>query len=229
MANKKSSEFADFRAKLAASKVEPAKPDTRTERKYFLIVSEGKRTEPLYFKFLAGKLPKNLVDTVNVEGSGTNTLSVIKQAIDLRKKRNQNQELPPYDEVWAVYDKDDFPDKNYHDAIDLADREGIHSAHSNESFELWYILHFEYLQSALKRTDYITKLSKHLGVKYTKNDTKITELIQKHGDLKQATLRAIKLEKLHENTRPAAACPTTKVYILVERLMAHIENRKPKY
>jgi hypothetical protein len=229
MASKKSSEFADFLVKLAASKVAPAKPDTRRERKYFLIVSEGKRTEPIYFELLAEKLPKNLVDTIDVKGTGVNTLSVVKNAIDHRNKRNQNPELPPYDEVWAVYDKDDFPDKNYHDAIDLAGREGIYSAHSNESFELWYILHFEYLQSALKRTDYITKLSKHLGVKYTKNSRKITELIQKQGDLKQAILRAVKLEKLHENRKPAAACPTTKVYILVERLMAHIENRKSAY
>lgn len=226
---KKANDFAAFVASRMADKVETQKIDARPDRKYFLIVSEGQRTEPIYFEYLANKLPKHLVNTVTVNGVGANTVSVVKKAVSLRNERLKKRELPPYDEVWAVYDKDDFPAKNFHEAIDLATREGINSGHSNESFELWYVLHFEYLQSKLKRTDYIKKLSGYLGAKYAKNSAQITKSILEKGDVKQAMARAVKLEDLNADITPAEACPSTKVYILVERLMAWIDNRVPSY
>jgi len=226
---KKRNDFAEFVASRMADKVEAPKIDARPDRKYFLIVSEGQRTEPIYFTYLANKLPRHLVSTVIVEGVGANTVSVVKKAISARNERLKKNELPPFDEVWAVYDKDDFPASNFHEAINLAAREGINSGHSNESFELWYVLHFEYLQSKLKRTDYITKLSGYLGTKYTKNSEQITQSILKKGNMKQAIARAVKLEKLNTDISPAEACPSTKVYILVERLMAWIDNKPPVY
>jgi hypothetical protein len=56
MASKKKHQepsFADMFNELVAAK--PATPtvDAREERKYFLIVSEGVRTEPIYFEYLA--------------------------------------------------------------------------------------------------------------------------------------------------------------------------------
>lgn len=221
--------FADFLKELTDSG--PAKPeiDSKDVRQYFLIVSEGLRTEPLYFEMLAEGLPRHLVETIDVEGAGANTVSVVKTAVELRKKRNTNKELPPYDQVWAVYDKDDFPDKNYHGAIDLAGREGILSAHSNESFELWYILHFEYLQSALKRDAYISKLSKYLQTPYQKNNKALAKRIREEGNVELAIKRAARLEALHTDCTPAAACPHTRVYVLVERLLAYCEKRTARY
>jgi hypothetical protein len=174
-------------------------------------------------------LPKHLVETIEVTGAGDNTLNVVKKAIHLRNKRKKNAELPQFDEVWAVYDKDDFPDKNYNAAIALAQKEGIESGHSNQSFELWYVLHFQFLQSALHRESYIKTLSGILGVKYKKNSLALAERIYKEGNISQAIAWANELEAIHVGNTAANSCPFTRVYVLVERLIAYIENRDPVY
>ena len=38
----------------------------------------------------------------------------------------------------------------------------FHSCYSNEAFELWLYLYFEYLEASLTRTDYIKKIEKNL-------------------------------------------------------------------
>jgi len=229
MAKKKfESSFAAFREQLKKEKIKEVQIAVKEERRYFLIVSEGIRTEPIYFKYLSGLLPKNLVDTIEVDGAGDNTINVVRKAMLLREDRSNNKNLPQYDEVWAVYDKDDFPPTRYNEAIDLAAREGIQSGHSNQSFELWYILHYEFLQSALHRTDYIRKMKGHLGFKYTKNTPKVVEKIMETGNVQQAIIWAKELEKLHDGKTAADSCPHTKVYILVEKILAYIENNKPK-
>lgn len=174
-------------------------------------------------------MPKHLVETIEVTGAGDNTLNVVKKAILLRDERKKNTELPQFDEVWAVYDKDDFPDKNYNDAITLAQKEGIESGHSNQSFELWYILHFQFLQSASHRDKYIKTLSGILGAKYKKNSLALAERIHTEGDVTQAIAWANALDAMHAGSTPANSCPFTRVYVLVERLMAYIENRVPIY
>lgn len=67
--NKKQLSFNDLLAELKAKKPTPVKVESRTELKYFLIVSEGERTEPEYFKFLARKLPKHLVEYIEIQGT----------------------------------------------------------------------------------------------------------------------------------------------------------------
>ena len=230
MVNKKKhqgSSFADMFNELIAAKAAITVIDAREERQYFLIVSEGVRTEPIYFEYLGSMLPKHLVETIEVKGAGDNTINVVKKAIQLRDERKKNTELPQFDQVWAVYDKDDFPDKHYNDAIILAQKEGIESGHSNESFELWYILHFQFLQSALHRTSYITALSKILSIRYKKNSLDIAKQIHNKGDVNQAIAWAYNLEAMHADNNPSVSCPYTRVYVLVERLMAYIENRLP--
>ncbi|KAA2238831.1 RloB domain-containing protein [Chitinophaga agrisoli] len=221
--------FADMLRELTASKGTMPKVDEREERKYFLIVSEGIRTEPNYFKYLAGMLPRHLIETVSVKGAGDNTVNVVRKAIAMRNERLKNPELPKFDEVWAVYDKDDFPDKNFHEAIALAQREEIESAHSNQSFELWYILHFEFLQSALHRSDYIAKLSDYLGVEYQKNSVALIKRIHTEGNVDRALSWAYELEQLHKGRLPSRSCPYTRVYILVDRLIAYIRNEATRY
>jgi len=221
MAKKKSKKrrpnFKDLVASLER-KQSPRKIDSKEKRKYFLIVSEGEATEPNYFKSLAEQLPEHLVK-VEVEGIGQDPLNVVKAAIELRQKRKESPLLPQFDEVWAVFDKDDFPDENFNNAIEKADSERIESAYSNEAFELWYVLHFQYLDTAISRKQYITTLKSILG-NYEKNDSEMYDILQQHPDSSEA--RAIKwAEKLYEqraNTTPAKDKPVTRVYKLVETL-----------
>lgn len=217
--------FKDFVKELKDSAIIDAKPiAVINERKYFLIVSEGARTEPLYFNYFKNFLPRNLIETVEVVGEGDNTINIVQKAIDLREARKNDILKPGYDQVWAVFDKDDFPSIRFNRAIQLAEKNKISSAHSNQSFELWYVLHFQYLQTSLHRSDYIDLLSRDLGFKYEKNDPKVVEFLFSKCDIKRAIKWAKKLELLHSGLSPSKSCPLTHVYKLVEELRKYVKH-----
>lgn len=217
--------FADFLEKLKIKSETPSRPvEAIEERKYFLIVSEGERTEPLYFDYYKKFLPKHLLETLNVHGEGDNTLNIVRKVIELRDNRKKDILLPDFDECWAVYDKDDFPDKNFNDAVALAQKEDIQSAHSNQSFELWYILHYQFLNTCLHRKDYGKLLSKHLGFKYKKNDIRVVEHLFSKGNVIQAIEWAKDLEGFSLGLTPSKSCPTTKVYELVISLREYLKH-----
>jgi hypothetical protein len=129
--------------------------------------------------------------------------------------------LPDFDEVWAVYDKDDFPADRFNTAVRLAEQNGIESGHSNQSFELWYVLHFQLLENALHRSHYIKTLSKILNFKYGKNDVRVVTFLFQKGNVRQAIEWAKELELNSIGATPSNSCPATKVYLLVGRLLAY--------
>lgn len=197
--------------------------DSKIERRYYLIVCEGEKTEPIYFEYFQKRLPKNIIKTIEVKGEGDNTINIIKKCIELNEERKQNKILPNYDRVWAVFDKDDFPDKNFNRAVSLANEKNILTAYSNQSFELWYVLHFQYLLSCIDRKDYINILTDQIGFKYEKNDEKVVKILFEKGNVRQAIKWAKELDEYHieNNTSPSKSCPLTKVYELVEELLEY--------
>jgi RloB-like protein len=227
MNKQKRQSFNDFYNELIAKSDNLGKPvAVFEERKYFLIVCEGERTEPQYFNYFKKFLPRQLVETIEITGEGDNTINIVKKAIVLRDERSGNVLLPNFDEVWAVYDRDDFPIDRYNGAILLAEENNINSGHSNQSFELWYILHFQYLQSALHRNDYVKILSKKLGFKYQKNDSKVVDYLFQKCNVQQAIKWAEQLDELHEGQghNNAQSCPSTKVYKLVKLLLEYCKQ-----
>ena len=133
----------------------------------YLIVCEGEKTEPNYFKALV-KGRNSQVLTATIEGEGANTKSLIDIAIKRRA-------LSPihFDVTWAVFDKDDFVDFN--EAIEYAKSNGVNPAWSNEAFELWYYLHFQFLDTQVGRHQYIEMLTREIRkvcplFEYKKND-----------------------------------------------------------
>ncbi|WP_080414628.1 RloB family protein [Burkholderia ubonensis] len=178
----------------------------RSTRQKILIVCEGEKTEPGYFNSF--RVDKEVCD---IRGIGANTLSLVNEAKKIKGNGN-------YGEVWCVFDHDSFPKKNIVAALKRAKTLGFKCAFSNESFELWFVLHFCYLDTQITRKDYCKRLSGFLNKEYKKNDPGIYEaLLPFQGD-------AIKnSEKLYKNltgdgTHPADARPSTSVHLLVKRL-----------
>jgi hypothetical protein len=216
--------FKDLLIELSENSINKGKTiDTIKEREYFLIICEGERTEPEYFNFFKEKLPRKLLNTVQIEGEGDNTINIVKKAIELKEERKKNPLLPNYSEVWAVYDRDDFPKERFQGAIDMAKSNNINSGHSNQSFELWYVLHFQFLNTAIHRSDYIKILSKNLGFKYEKNNKNVVEYLFNNCDVRQAIKWAKKLEEFSKGTSESESCPSTMVYRLVEKLLMYTE------
>lgn len=196
------------------------KDDKREERYIrvsFLIVSEGSKTEPNYLKKFNGIRGKVIYD-VDCEGKGFNTLSLVNEAIRIRDK-NPNK----YERVWVVFDKDDFPDNSFNTAIQKAESNNIKCAWSNEAFELWYLLHFLYRNTAMNRSDYKqaieTEIRKTLPkFSYKKNSETMYEILESHGDEKQAIQFAEKLVKLYSDKNYANHNPRTQVFQLIKEL-----------
>lgn len=188
-------------------------------RKRFLIVCEGEKTEPNYFKSFESILPKGII-SLDIVGEGDNTLNIVNKTIELRDRESRTG--VGYDECWAVFDKDSFPNDRFNNAIFLASANNIGCAYSNEAFELWYLLHFEYYQNGMSREVYSNLLSAHLGVRYMKNDEKVFGLLNELGNVELAIERAELLIKQAQGTSPALANPTTQVHLLVKKLRAFI-------
>lgn len=131
----------------------------------------------------------------------------------------------PIDSLWVVFDRDAFPSAHFNEAIETCNREHIYCAWSNEAFELWYLLHFQYFESAIGRTQYLDMLTeriqKHLGpsFRYQKNDPNFYKILQTHGNESQAIKNAKRLFDLYEGHRNFAdQNPCTSVHILVQEL-----------
>ena len=118
-----------------------------------LIVCEGKQTEPNYFESFRLK-------HVTLDGCGHNTDSLVERAIE---------KSSDYDQVWCVFDKDSFPPHNFNRAFQITRKhKNIKIAYSNEAFELWYLLHFNYYDARMSRDQYKEKLTKLLKCEYKK-------------------------------------------------------------
>jgi len=133
------------------------------EKPSILIVCEGKNTEPSYFNQF--KVSSAIVKSV---GTGCNTISLVRRA----KKIAETNE---FDQVWCVFDKDDFKDQDFNRAIKLAERYHYGVAYSNQAFEYWLILHLDDHQGGrMDRDNYndkINELLKPFHVAYDGGDT----------------------------------------------------------
>jgi hypothetical protein len=202
----------------------------RSIRQYVLIVCEGEKTEPNYFEGFKADLPRGVLDNnrIEIEGEGKNTLSLIDEVIKLRNRR-EREVGRTFDQTWAVFDKDDFPATNFNNAIfkAAATQPLIQCAWTNEAFELWYCLHFCFIQHAMPRQDYAQRISEELTNRlgkpftYQKNDPGMYALLKAHGDRQQARAWAIRLEELHGDAQNYAdQNPCTKMHHLVKALEA---------
>ena len=177
--------------------------------KSFLIVCEGEKTEPNYFRSF-----KLHSAAVKVVGCGMNTRSLVEKALEIKKKAEDNDER--FDQVWCVFDRDSFSLQNFNTAFDIAGRKNIKIAYSNEAFELWYLLHFHYFDTGISRDGYKKKLSKLLSEPYKKNST---EMYRKLLDKQIHALRnAENLLKTYNPSNPGENNPSTTVHRLVAEL-----------
>lgn len=149
---------------------------------------------------------------MDVKGSGMNTHSLVEEAI---KYKDENK-LERGDQLWVVFDRDDFPEDNIRKAFDQAKKNGIRCAYSNQAFELWFLLHFDYHDAALHRSQYKEKLSEKLDRDYKKNDARMyRKLLDKQDN---AIRNAQKLHNAYVTFDPIRNDPVTTVYELVMEL-----------
>lgn len=203
--------------------------DTRYIRCHVLIVCEGEKTEPNYFRsFNMMKNSSGMVYEISTAGGGINTLQVVDKAIELRNKAAAQGK--PYDTVWAVFDRDSFKAADFDNAITKAESNNIGCAWSNEAFELWYVYHFDNRCTAMSRKDYkdvIEQRVRSCGIgagskpySYLKNDPKMRATLSAcQCDESVAIRRAERQADSFFDQKYHTHNPCTTVYRLVRLLI----------
>jgi len=197
-----------------------------TEKPSILIVCEGENTEPSYFNQF--RITSAKVKSV---GEGYNTVSLVNRALALSQQGN-------YDQVWCVFDKDDFNENDFNSAIQIAEANNFGVAYSNQSFEYWLILHFnDHQGGSMQRNNYNDKINEHLKpfkVTYDGNGTKLIEedffeLLDGIDDKTSKKRTELAIDRAERNynhfdhTNPATEESSTTVFRLVRELLKYVQ------
>ena len=220
--------IASLAAAKAGRRVEPilkrGEP-TRIEKPLILIVCEGKNTEPSYFRQF-----KLTSATIKAIGKGFNTTSLVNHAILLSQQYS-------YDQVWCVFDRDQFPANDFNNAIAIATASEIGVAYSNQAFEYWLILHLEDHQGGgMNRSEYGNKINDYLkamGSSYEGDGSKLVtdvffEILNgidpasNRSRIELAITRAKRNYDFMSHLRPADAESSTTVFKLVEEILKYV-------
>lgn len=192
---------------------------------HWLIVTEGSKTEPIYFKLIIDILNQHLPDdrklTCKISGEGKNTTSLVETAEEMLSiiDKETKQRIIPYEKKFVVFDKDDFVGDQFNSAIEKCRKIGCIPLWSNEAIEYWFLLHFNYYDCSISRKEYKEKIEKELRkrkilLKYYKNNEEVIKAIIMVGSLKMARRNAKKVFLKHkqEKNTPAKANSCTKIF-----------------
>lgn len=182
--------------------------------KAILMIYCGKCTEPEYF----GDALKTIKENKEKASRGITKFIYKEKPLPVDPKSMAESVVSimksfglPFDEVYVVFDKDSFKDDNFDNAVmminNLNTSKDYHSTSfiplwSNQCIELWFILHFEYLQSKNERADYFDKLKELLNLKhkYRKNTKGIyAKVSSSRTKINDAIRNANKLLILHKD------------------------------
>ena len=187
----------------------------RFEKKAVLIALEDTKSSKYYFNSLIkdNGLSGKIIFAKHV---GTNPSKVL-EAITSTPKYNKD-----YEKQWIVIDKDDWSKSDFNGTLKRAKDLGVYVAFSNESYELWILLHFEKLQRYTNREKLNKRLNelflKHFRIEYSKASSDVYTLIK--SKQKDAISNAKDLIEKHTRDdgeiKPYEQNPLTNIYELLE-------------
>ena len=128
------------------------------------------------------------------------------------------------DKSWmkARRDKPKKIQPEYH--LIITEETTYHAIWSNQCIELWFLLHFSFMQSDLHRSSYWPKLTEILSAQglgpYEKNRADMYQILFPY--MNAAIANAEKLDKINDGKLPSASAPGTKVHVLVKKLKPYL-------
>ncbi|MBP6497873.1 MAG: RloB domain-containing protein [Campylobacteraceae bacterium] len=217
------------------------KSETREQIPDIIIACEDEASAPTYFKMLVEQLKKlrKITPDSFVIAKHTNTHPTgILQDLKNHKCQSSGKEYKNFQHKWIVIDRDKeqvdgggHSAQDFNNALTQARSIKVDVAYSNDAFELWYLLHFDYRDTAIIRDELLTqvieKLKTYNASKFAQLDkdtikqADFTKLIfEELQALQEAAIKnAEKLFIFHGSTHnPESDNPSTTVYKLVELL-----------
>jgi len=152
-----------------------------------VIFTEGV-TEKIYFKKLNQKYKRKIkIEPIHDGNQGLNAIH------EARKSINNPKELKfkgsKIEKVYIIFDKDDLSLKNLIDAKREADRLGYKIGFSNETFELWILLHFQLVNTKHGRSKLKREISKQINREYDDKAKTDDQLISSFVDSVKIALK----------------------------------------
>lgn len=184
-----------------------------------LIICEGGKTEPHYFRWLTNHFGLNRANVViGDKKGGLDPKRLVDYALEEYKKERD------FEHIYCVFDRDKHT--TYDAAVDrvrsirLKGGAKIHATTSIPCFEFWLLLHFIYTtrqyEAPLNESNceqVVSDLRKHIP-SYEKGFPDF--LIYLVDKTEEAIGNAKQLEQFHESS--GTDNPSTKIYVLVEYL-----------
>ncbi len=123
-----------------------------------------------------------------------------------------------------MFDRDDCDVGDFNGAIQRAESQGVRVAYSNQAFELWYLLHFHFYNTPMRRANYSEKLGELLPSPYRKNDLHMFDQLFS----RQATAIGNAERLLHQYSprNPGTDDPSTTVHLLVQELNRFLPGQR---
>ena len=193
-----------------------------------LIVGEGRKTEPNYFRELRLEEFVKAKFAVEVKkGKGGSRCGIVQNAIKLREHSDQD-----YDETWCIMDIEQLDTeekrRDFEDAGKLAEDNKIKLCLSNPAFEVWLLAHLTRTCRQFNNCDaVILELNKKKHwrtvskVDYDKSDRNNYARIRKLTPTAIANAKAVR-EKDHQGKTDIADCNSaTEVYKIVSKLLGN--------
>ena len=164
------------RKKLYTNNKEKSKDDFKRKKqikeqvKSVLIACEDKISSPNYFKMIIKKLIEDKKITqdslVIAKHEHVNPKGVLQ---DLLNHKKDDKTYKDFEHRWIVIDRDiarvnggGHPKDDFLTALSEAKSKRVEVAYSNDCFEIWYLLHFVYRDTAISRDDVIKEVIKKL-------------------------------------------------------------------
>ena len=204
-----------------------------------IIACEDSVSSPTYFRMIVNTLIEQKVITqesfVIAPHKHTHPTGVLKDLTSYKKYQD-------FDHKWIVIDRDSqrvngggHSKEDFNNALKNAKSKksnfNIEVAYTNDSFELWYLLHFEYRNSAISRDEILTQVIKRLkGVdaykfaKLTKDNIKQENysrlIFETLKPLQNVAIKNAKklLESYGKKHCPESDNPSTRIHLLIDIL-----------
>jgi hypothetical protein len=214
--------------------------DNRNKLSDVIIACEDIASAPTYFQMIVDRLKEERKITpdsfVIADHHHTNPMGVLD---DLEKHRcNNGKTYKNFDHKWIVIDRDiervnggGHKAEDFNNAVKNAKRLKVNVAYSNDAFELWYLLHFIYRDTAILRDELLKQVIRKLKEKNQynfaqldsyniKNETYAKHIFNELLDLQETAIQ--NAERLHKSYgtdhNPEKDNPSTTVYLLVKLL-----------
>lgn len=181
-----------------------------------LIVCEGEKTEPNYFRELCSYYKLSVANVVVTPAEGSSPITVVR--FSKTRQRLEKKQGEQYDRIYCVFDRDEHT--TFRAACEQAATNGFRLATSIPCFEYWLLLHFEATNAPFEHeggrtaAQNVQRSFKKCMPDYSKGRAGVfNALIQRLDDAKNRAERV-----LQESERIRSDNPSTRVHHLVDYL-----------